>query len=110
MVPVTAFCACVLYLIGAYKCFTFYARGEDVGEAPYEIWVGYWGLEDKRVSAKYGPDEDGNDCKAWLSSDLFDGHWRVGRAVGPIGTFFTMSVFFIVIIFYSMFRYRPCGC
>ena len=102
VVPLIASIACTLYLVAAYKCFTFVARGDDGGDGPYEIWVGYWGLEDRVVSAELGPGNDSNTCQGWSDPGIFDGAWRFGKALGPLGTFTNLALamldFFLLLI------------
>ena len=93
VVPVIAAIACCLYLFSAFDCFTFIAKGTDSTTGrPYEVNVGYWGVEDLQISIRDGPDNDGNVCKPWGEPELFDGAWKFGKALGILGTFMTISL------------------
>ena len=107
IVPIVSVVACVLYLFGAFHCFTFIAEGFDTNPdtgvtRPYELNVGYWGVEDIDISIAKGPYDDQNVCKRWGEPELFDGAWKFGKALGILGTVTTISLalldFFIWIV------------
>lgn len=96
---VTAF-ALLFFMLASFRCFLTVNKTDD-----YKVFVGYWGAENAEIANAAGEGGDHNYCISWskdAKTDIFDGAWQLGRALGIIGSIIAIpfTLFSIYILVY----------
>ena len=97
IIPILSIFGTIFFCSAAFGCSLAIARS-----AYHEIYIGYWFRESTGFAISNGEEGDGNICVSWEdTSNLFDGLWRFGKAIGVLGvmTCFMPMLFDLILLY-----------